>query len=116
MAAADRFDALVIGAGFCGLATGAALRAAGVRSFAILEQGDSVGHFWTKTYDRIHLHSPWHGLPNDRGLIARYPMYKSRDELLRYFAEYADLHELGPHFRFGEKVRSVLRVDPAANG
>jgi cation diffusion facilitator CzcD-associated flavoprotein CzcO len=49
----ERFDALVIGAGFCGLGVGAALRAHGVSRFAILEQGDQVGHFWTKTYDRV---------------------------------------------------------------
>jgi indole-3-pyruvate monooxygenase len=112
----ERFDAIVIGAGFCGLACGAALRASGVERFAILEQGDRVGYFWTKTYDRIHLHSPWHGLPDDAGRIARYPMYKSRDELLRYFAEYADLHALAPHLRFREKVLRVARREPGAKG
>ena len=107
MSQTERFDVIGIGAGFCGLAAGAALRARGVSSFAILEQGQGVGHFWTKTYDRIHLHSPWHGLPQDGGLVAKYPMFKSRDELISYFGEYAALHGLGPHFRFGERVLAV---------
>ena len=67
----ESFDAIVIGAGFCGLGAGAALRAKGVTRFAILEQGGEVGHFWTRTYDRIHLHSAFHDLPDDGGCAAR---------------------------------------------
>ncbi|MEX2207079.1 MAG: NAD(P)/FAD-dependent oxidoreductase [Myxococcota bacterium] len=115
MSETERFDAVAIGAGFCGLAAGAALRANGVQSFAILEQGQGVGYFWSKTYDRIHLHSPWHGLPNDRGRVASYPMFKSRDELISYFGAYADLHGLAPHFRFGERVLRVRRQEPGAH-
>lgn len=82
-------DVVIIGAGFCGLATGAALRACGVENFIILEQGSDVGNFWSRTYDRLHLHSAWHDLPHDAGLNARYAMYKPRDEvvsvLFRFF-------------------------------
>ena len=115
MSETERLDVVAIGAGFCGLAAGASLRAHGVESFAILEQGQGVGHFWTRTYDRIHLHSPWHGLPNDGGLVSGYPMFKSRDDLLAYFRAYSDLHGLAPHFRFGERVLRVLRQDPGAH-
>jgi len=47
-------DVAVIGAGFCGLGAGAVLRTRRVGSFAVLEQGERVGHFWTTTDDRIH--------------------------------------------------------------
>jgi len=102
-------DVVVIGAGFCGLGAGASFVTAGVKNFAILEQGDGVGHFWSRTYDRIHLHSPWHDLPRDGGAIAHYPMYKSRDELLRYFREYAAHYNLGEHLRFGQHVKRISR-------
>src|SRR5689334_546518 len=96
-AAMQELDAVVIGSGFAGLGTGAALRAAGVRRFAILEQGEDVGHFWSKVYDRLHLHTAWHDLPHDAGAFRRYPMFKSRDDLVRYFREYAKLHDLYSH-------------------
>jgi indole-3-pyruvate monooxygenase len=111
----ERLDAAVIGAGFCGLGAGAALRARGVARFAVLEQGDQVGHFWTQTYDRLHLHSAFHDLPQDGGLRRDYPTFLSRDELLDYFARYAGLHALEPHLRFGTRVRSVRRIDPAVH-
>jgi indole-3-pyruvate monooxygenase len=114
--AVERFDVVTIGAGFCGLATGASLRANGVERFAILEQGDGVGHFWSKTYDRIHLHSPYHGLPADGGAVRRYPEFKSRDDLIAYFREYAALHGLAPKLQFGRRVTSVSRLEQVGTG
>jgi indole-3-pyruvate monooxygenase len=111
----ERFDALVIGAGFCGLGVGASLREKGIERFAILEQGDQVGHFWTKTYERLHLHSAFHDLPKDGGLRRDYPIFLSRDELLDYFARYAELHGLAPHLRFGTRVERVQRIEPDAS-
>jgi indole-3-pyruvate monooxygenase len=105
----ERLAAIVIGTGFCGLAAGASLRANGVSEFALLEQGSAVGHFWSTTYDRFHLHSAWHGLPNDGGLNDRYPMYKSRDQLLDYLRRYAMRHLLTPHLRFGVRVERIAR-------
>ena len=108
-------DVIVIGAGFCGLGVGAALRAHGVRRFEILEQGGQVGHFWTRTYERIHLHSAFHDLPDDGGLRRRYGIFLSRDQLLDYFRRYTERHELEPHLRFGERVARVKRIDPASS-
>jgi indole-3-pyruvate monooxygenase len=105
----SELDALVIGAGLAGLATGAALRAHGVPRFAVVEQGADVGHFWSTTYDRLHLHSPWHDLPYDGGASRRYPMYKSKHDMARYFREYAKRHELDSHLRLGERVLRVRR-------
>jgi len=106
---------VVIGAGFCGLGVGASLRARGIERFAILEQGGQAGHFWTQTYDRLHLHSAFHDMPQDGGLRRDYPIFLSRDELLDYFARYAQLHQLGPHLRFDTRVLRVRRIDPAAH-
>lgn len=112
----DRYDAVVVGAGFCGLGAGAALRARGTRRFAILEQGGEVGHFWTKTYDRIHLHSAFHDLPDDGGARRDYGIFLRRDELLEYFRRYAERHALAPHLRFGTQVTRVKRIAPDAPG
>lgn len=111
-----RLDAVVIGAGFCGLGVGAALRAAGVDDFAILEQGSQVGHFWTTTYDRLHLHSAYHDMPDDGGLRRDYDPLLSRDQLLDYFRRYAARHRLGPHLRFATEVTRVQRRSAAADG
>ena len=39
----ERLDVVTIGAGFCGLGVGAALRAHGISRFAILEQEERTG-------------------------------------------------------------------------
>lgn len=109
MKTGEKLDVVVIGAGFCGLAAAASLKAHGIRNFAVLEQGAGVGHFWSRTYDRIHLHSPWHDLPHDGGANAAYPMFKSRDDLLRYFRGYADFHALGDQLRLGHTVHGIRR-------
>lgn len=112
----ETLDAVVIGAGFCGLGAGAAFRARGIDRFAILEQGERSGNFWTRTYDRIHLHSAFHDLPHDGGLRRGYPVFLTRDQLLDYFARYAELHGLSLFLRFRSRVSRVKRVDPEANG
>src|SRR5262245_60240522 len=112
---AERLDAVVIGAGFCGLGAAAALRRRGVERFAVLEQGDQAGHFWSRTYDRLHLHSAFHDLPHDAGLRRDYPIFLSRDELLDYFARYVALHRLAPFLRFGTRVVRLARIDPGAH-
>lgn len=104
----EELDALVIGAGFAGLATGARLRRAEGLRFAVLERGAAVGHFWSGTYDRIRLHSPNHDLPHDGGLRAALPLLLSREELLGYFGDYARRHGLDAHLRLGTEA---LRVE-----
>ncbi len=103
----SRLDVVVVGAGFTGLSTGARLRQSPGVTFAILEQGGGVGHFWTGTYDRLHLHSPGHDLPHDGGLRASMPLLLKRDEVVGYFQGYARHHQLEPHLRFGTRVEQI---------
>jgi putative flavoprotein involved in K+ transport len=108
----DLHDAIVIGAGQAGLATGYHLKRAGLR-FAILEAGSQPGGSWPKYYDSLTLFSParYSGLPGlpFPGDPDRYPR---RDEVVAYLREYAARFELpvvadarvqqvertGPHF------------------
>lgn len=109
-----RFDVVVIGAGFGGLAATAALRRYGVNNVVLLEGGQSYGNFWTTNYDRISLHTAWHCLPDDGGDNDKYPMFKSRNELLAYFLTYANRHRLQEATHFGTTVSSINRSDAAA--
>ena len=106
------YDAIVIGAGFSGLACGAGLRTFGIDDFVILERGSSCGHFWkTCTYDRLHLHTPYHDLPHDQGLVYRYPKYKSRSEVVSYLNAYADLHRLPSKIMYNSNVLNINKSD-----
>ncbi len=109
MTSVSELDALVIGAGFAGLATAARLRQLGVARFALLEQGADVGEFWRTNYDRIQLHSPFHDLPDDGGERAKYGVFLKRDDLVAYFEAYARRHALAAHARFGQRVTRIAR-------
>lgn len=100
----QKHDVLVAGAGFSGLATTAALRRYGARDVCLVEKGASYGSFWTNTYDRLALHSPWHGLPDDGGLVDRYPIFKTRLEVIDYLERYASRHELDQVAGFNETL------------
>jgi indole-3-pyruvate monooxygenase len=112
----ETLDAVVIGAGMAGLGAGAALRAGGVRDFAILEQGRRTGHFWTQVYDRLQLHSAFHDMPEDGGARADYAVFMPRDQLLDYLARYAERHGLPRHLRFETHVQRVKRLPAAGAG
>jgi putative flavoprotein involved in K+ transport len=83
------YDAIVIGAGQAGLATGYHLQQAGLR-FLILEAGNEPGGSWPCFYDSLLLNSPARysslpGLPFP-GDPERYPR---RDEAVAYLRRYA---------------------------
>lgn len=108
-----RREVLVVGAGFAGLALAAHLRRMGFDDFLLLEKEAGVGGFWSGNYDRIRIHSPYHDLPDDRGLRRRYGTFLSRDELLQYFRGYAAARDVLPASRFGVDVKAVSRADDA---
>ena len=100
-------DLVVIGAGSAGLATAALLHRDGFRPL-VLEAGPEPGAAWRDRYDRLRLHTPrlLSGLPGLR-IPRRYGRWVRRDDLLAYFTDYADAHDLD--VRTGVRVH---RVDP----
>ncbi len=102
-------NTIIIGAGPAGLAVGACLKQAGVKSI-LLEQNDKVGSAWRRHYDRLHLHTdkknselPFESFP------AEYPRYASRDQLVEYLDSYAKKFALD--IRFNQQVQSAQRKD-----
>jgi putative flavoprotein involved in K+ transport len=87
-------DAVVVGGGQAGLASGYWLKRAGL-SFAILEARGRMGGSWTSYYESLALFSParYSSLPGMPfpGPGGRYP---ARDEVVGYLADYAARFEL----------------------
>jgi indole-3-pyruvate monooxygenase len=101
------YDVIVVGAGLAGLACAARLRHHGVARVCVLDQGEGVGAAWRGHYRRLQMNSPFHDLPDDGGLRARWGVFLSRAELVSYLQAYADHHELAARLRFRERVRSI---------
>lgn len=105
----EPYDAIVIGAGQAGLATGFHLQQAGMR-FVILDASDEAGGSWKHYYRSLRLFSPARfsslpGLP----FPGRPDAYPSRDETVAYLKRYAAEHQLpvlGRH-----QVTRVVRLD-----
>ena len=99
--------AIIIGAGPAGLAVGACLKRAGVRSI-VLEQAAEVGSSWRGHYDRLHLHTdrrnsalPFIHFPKGS------PSYASRDAVVGYLEGYAARVRLD--IRFWQQVVGARR-------
>jgi putative flavoprotein involved in K+ transport len=88
------YDAIVIGAGQAGLATGYHLQRNGLR-FVILEAGSEATGSWARYYDSLKLFSParYSSLPGMPfpGDPERYP---ARDEVVDYLRRYAQHFQL----------------------
>ena len=102
-------ETLIIGGSASGLATAAALAAAG-RTFEVLEATDVVGTAWRHHYDRLHLHTPKSssalpGLP----MPSAWPRYPSRDQVVTYLEKYRAVHGIEPHY--GQDVTRLERAD-----
>ena len=92
----------IVGGGSAGLATAALLREQGLEA-VVLEAGPEPGAAWRERYDRLRLHTPrlLSGLPGLR-IPRKYGRWVARDDLLAYFHDYAQRHEL--------EVRTGVRV------
>ncbi|MEF3304289.1 flavin-containing monooxygenase [Paenibacillus sp. GYB003] len=100
-------DAIVIGGGQAGLASGYHLQKKGLR-FLILDASDEVGGSWPRYYDSLKLFSParfssmpgmkFPGDPNG---------YPKRDEVIRYLLDYRAKFQLP--VRTNQRVASVER-------
>lgn len=88
------YDAVVIGAGQAGLATGYYLLNANLK-FLILESNHSATGSWSNYYDSLKLFSPakYSSLPglSFPGNLNRYPL---RDEVIQYLLNYAEHFQL----------------------
>jgi putative flavoprotein involved in K+ transport len=99
---------VVVGAGAAGLATTAALVAAG-QPVTLLEHADRVGAAWAGRYDSLHLHTArWlsglPGLPIPRA----FGRWVARDDLVRYLEAYGRHEGVEPELNV-----TVSRVDRA---
>lgn len=105
---AERFDAVIIGAGQAGLAAAYHLSQRGT-SFVILEANPRIGDSWRNRWDSLRLFTParYDGLPG-----MPYPgpgwSFPSKDEIADYFEAYAR--------RFDLPVRTGVRVDRLTTG
>ncbi len=89
------FDIVIIGCGMCGISCAAGLKQFGVQDFIILEKGPTINHLWRNlTYDRLSLHTPWHDLPFDGGLVFDYPMLKNKHQLTDYLRKYGSTYQI----------------------
>lgn len=112
----ETVDAVVIGAGFCGLYATYRLSRMGldVRAF---DAGDDVGGVWYwNRYPGAQTDSPQHTyqftfdeeLLKEKHYSRKFPGQK---EVLGYLNHFADRFDLRPHYTFGSKVVSVIFDD-----
>ncbi|MBV8758397.1 MAG: NAD(P)/FAD-dependent oxidoreductase [Deltaproteobacteria bacterium] len=94
-------SAVVVGAGFSGIAAGVTLRRAGITDFVILEKADRVGGTWREnTYPGAACDVPSHLYsfsfePNPRWSRA----FGAQPEILAYLEHCADKYGLRPHLK-----------------
>jgi cation diffusion facilitator CzcD-associated flavoprotein CzcO len=101
--------AVIVGAGFSGLAAGVYLKRAGISDFVILEKADRVGGTWREnTYPGAACDVPSHLYsysfePNPNWSRA----YGGQAEILAYLEHCADKYSLRPHLKLGQQVESA---------
>jgi putative flavoprotein involved in K+ transport len=97
-------DAVVVGAGFSGVAAAAGLAHYGAR-FRLLERSDTVASIWKYNYVSLRMHSPF-SLPYFRPQ-RRYPLLMDKENVHAYVSEYFEAYNLAPRTCFGEEVVRV---------
>lgn len=104
---------VVVGAGFGGLTMGAALRAAGIRDFVILEEGDDVGGVWREnTYPGCACDVPSHlysfAFDPHRDAEVRFP---DQGSILEYMRAVVERNGLRQHIRSNTSVTAANYSD-----
>jgi putative flavoprotein involved in K+ transport len=109
----NALDAIVIGAGQAGLATGYHLAQQG-KCFVILEANSSLGDNWRQRWDSLRLFTPAQhsALPGLANPAAR-NTYPNKDEFADYLQKYADRFELP--VRLDVRVTALSRSDDGFN-
>lgn len=109
----ESFDAIVLGGGQAGLATGYHLARRGLR-FVILERHDRIGEAWRRRWDALRLFTParYDGLP---GMPFPAPphSYPTKDEVAAYLEDYATVMDLP--VRTGVSVQRLARAERAVD-
>ncbi|HEV3094223.1 MAG TPA: NAD(P)/FAD-dependent oxidoreductase [Solirubrobacteraceae bacterium] len=99
----------MVGAGPAGLGVAACLVARRV-GVIVLEQGDDVASSWWKGYDRLRLNtSSWFSHLPDKRFPRHLGRWISRDDLIRYYRDYADERHLRIHT--GVTADRIDRID-----
>lgn len=100
---------VIVGAGPAGLAMAARLVKAN-KSYALLEQADTIVPKWFAHYDRLHLHTvkelsslPFMDFPE------HYPQYISKFQLIEYYQSY--IQTLGIKPTLNSKVTSIIKQE-----
>src|SRR6187431_1710823 len=103
---ATELAAIVVGAGFSGLAAGIQLKRAGIENFVILEKDDGVGGTWrANTYPGAACDIPSHLYSYSFAPNATWSRaYGGQPEILAYLERCADKYGLRAHLRFGARV------------
>jgi cation diffusion facilitator CzcD-associated flavoprotein CzcO len=102
-------NAIIVGAGFSGLAAGIQLRRNGITDFVILEKGSGVGGTWREnTYPGAACDVPSHLYsysfePNPRWSRS----FGGQAEILAYLEHCADKYRMRGHIRFGMTVEEA---------
>ncbi|MCP2671407.1 NAD(P)/FAD-dependent oxidoreductase [Maricaulaceae bacterium EIL42A08] len=113
--ALPRYDAVIIGAGFAGLAMGRRLKLLGVENFVILERGNSVGGVWRDNrYPGAACDVPSHLYSYSFFLNPDWSRkYSPQSEILAYLERAAAEFGLLPHIKLGQTV-TALKFYPDA--
>jgi cation diffusion facilitator CzcD-associated flavoprotein CzcO len=99
-------SAVVVGAGFSGIAAGVTLKKAGITDFVILEKASRVGGTWREnTYPGAACDVPSHLYsfsfePNPQWSRS----FGGQAEILAYLEHCTDTYDLRPHLKFGQAV------------
>jgi cation diffusion facilitator CzcD-associated flavoprotein CzcO len=104
-----RLDAVIIGAGFAGLAMGRQLKQAGIERFVILDRAEGVGGVWrANTYPGAACDVPSHLYSYSFFLNPDWSRkYSPQSEILAYLERAADAFGLRPHLDFNQAVTAL---------
>lgn len=104
-----RFEVVIIGAGFAGLAMGRQLKQAGMENFAILDRADGVGGVWrANTYPGAACDVPSHLYSFSFFLNPDWSRkYSPQSEILAYLERAADEFGLRAHLHFRQTVTAM---------
>jgi cation diffusion facilitator CzcD-associated flavoprotein CzcO len=105
----ERRRILIVGAGFAGLGMAAALRAAGIEDFSVLEKGDDVGGVWRdNVYPGAACDIPSHLYSFSFEPKADWSRsFAPQPEILEYLRAIALKYQLRRHMRFQTEVQSA---------